>query len=314
MGQNSSLSRSSILYYIVISTGKANNPNKHWIPAEVCPSLINSIPQTQIRDDAHNFKSARKMAVNIDVVDAAEVGRADVYVDDVCTIGVLKDKLSEAKLQAAALLAIETISRPLDPHTHGFVKHENIISMDKLHAEAGLSETKILLGWELDTRQLLVRLMRDKYESWTSQLQDIIANKGLTSKKALETVIGRLNHVASIIPLARHFMSCLNFTNSRASMFKPIFLNKNTIEDMTLWLDILHVSRQGISMNLLTFRHPDIVYWSDACNSGIGGYSSKGHAWRWQIPTELQNRAHINLLEFIAELICIWVDIMNHRL
>lgn len=68
-------------------------------------------------------------------------------------------------------------------------------------------------------------------------------------------------------------------------------------------------------MNLLTYRYPDRIYWSDASEFGIGhGYSAHGQAWHWKIPDELLHRAHINLLEFLAEVICIWVDIINKRL
>ena len=66
-------------------------------------------------------------------------------------------------------------------------------------------------------------------------------------------------------------------------------------------------------MNLLTFRPPDTIHWSDACEYGLGGYSSHGFAWRWKIPHELRHRAHINLLEFLAETICIWVDVLHGR-
>jgi hypothetical protein len=91
-------------------------------------------------------------------------------------------------------------------------------------------------------------------------------------------------------------------------------LNKNTVKDLELWLQILEIAKEGVSMNLLTYRYPETIYWSDACNYGIGGYSSKGCAWRWKIPAELQNRAHINLLEFLAKVICIWIDILNENL
>jgi hypothetical protein len=42
-------------------------------------------------------------------------------------------------------------------------------------------------------------------------------------------------------------------------------------------------------------------------------FSAHGKAWRWQIPKDLQNRAHINLLEFMAELAGIWDDILEHK-
>jgi hypothetical protein len=108
-------------------------------------------------------------------------------------------------------------------------------------------------------------------------------------------------------------MSRLHFANSKANKFKTIHLSQNAIEDLRLWLRILAAAREGISMNLLTFRKPDTIYWSDACEFGLGGYSSQGHAWRWKIPIHLQHRAHINLLELMAETICIWIDILAGR-
>ena len=61
-------------------------------------------------------------------------------------------------------------------------------------------------------------------------------------------------------------------------------------------------------MNILTYRKPTHVYRSDACEHGLGGFSYKGRAWRWKIPTHLLGRAHINLLEFMGSIICIWLD------
>ena len=44
------------------------------------------------------------------------------------------------------------------------------------------------------------------------------------------------------------------------------------------------------------------------------GFRSKGRAWQWQIPKEYWGCAHINLLEFCAEIILIWVDIVEDAL
>jgi hypothetical protein len=159
------------------------------------------------------------------------------------------------------------------------VTHDNLVSLDKLQAEAGLSEVKTLLGWELDTRQLTVKLTQEKYETWTSQLHNILATNGCMNKKVLESLIGHLNHTTSIIPIAWHLLSHLYFSNSKATKHKPVFLNRNTILDLKLWIDILDIAKAGISMNLLTYQYLDITYWSDACKFGIGGYSSNGCAW-----------------------------------
>ena len=59
---------------------------------------------------------------------------------------------------------------------------------------------------------------------------------------------------------------------------------------------------------------PVILYRSDACPAGMGGYSNKGWAWRWYIPKWLQFRASINLLEHLASIITPWVDMIMERL
>lgn len=122
-------------------------------PDTLCPSLKESLPVTTILPEETAFRSARELMVDINLSDA-ETGRADVlYVDDICTIGVLRDETTEKKLQLAALLALETVATSVisNPNPTA-VTRDNIISMDKLHAEAGISEVKTLIGWELDTR------------------------------------------------------------------------------------------------------------------------------------------------------------------
>ena len=64
-------------------------------------------------------------------------------------------------------------------------------------------------------------------------------------------------------------------------------------------------------MNLMTFRAPTKIYINDACEHGLGGFANHGQAWSWTIPEHCRGRAHINLLEFLAQLISIWIDIDN---
>jgi hypothetical protein len=285
--------------------------HEHWHTDIVRPSLADKVPPTEVLSNEIPFAQGRPTLM-ADPSILEETGRADVYVDDICTIGPLHNKEAEEKLRMATLLAIEAVGRPNDGTCpSASITRENLVSLDKLHAEAGLSETKILLGWELDTRRLTVKLTQEKYDTWTKQIRDILASNGKTTKKVLESLIGRLNHAATIVPTARHFLSRLYRANSCASKYLPIHLNTNAINDLELWLNILTTARSGISMNLLTFRPPNTIYWSDACEYGLGGYSSHGLAWRWKIPLDLQQRAHINLLEFLAETICIWIDILK---
>jgi hypothetical protein len=43
---------------------------------------------------------------------------------------------------------------------------------------------------------------------------------------------------------------------------------------------ILEKAKEGIDMNLLAFRSPDRIYYSNSCPAGLGGYSNQGHAWQ----------------------------------
>lgn len=79
-------------------------------------------------------------------------------------------------------------------------------------------------------------------------------------------------------------------------------------------LDFLTHAKQGIDMNLITYRRPTHVYRSDSCPAGLGGYSHAGFAWRYQLPPHLQFRASNNLLEHIAAIVTPWVDIIADRL
>ena len=53
------------------------------------------------------------------------------------------------------------------------------------------------------------------------------------------------------------------------------------------------------------------MYLSDTYPHGMGGFSLlSGRAWRIQLPIELVGKVSNNLLEYLAQIICIWVDIL----
>jgi hypothetical protein len=74
---------------------------------------------------------------------------------------------------------------------------QEIISLKKLKAEGRLVETKTVLGWDLDTRQLLISLPMDKYERWSVDIQRLLTQKRVNTKQ-MEQMVGRLNHTAAI--------------------------------------------------------------------------------------------------------------------
>jgi hypothetical protein len=189
-----------------------------------------------------------------------------------------------------------------------------LISSKKLQAEGKLSEIKIILGWEINTRSLLISLPEYKAYSWLRDIESIIES-GRSNYKFLESLLGRLNHIACILAPMHHFMGCLYRAVYRAKAYKGwTALSPNELQDLGLHADFINLARNGLSLNTFTYRKPTLIYRSDACKFGMGGYNLvSGKAWRWELPLDLCNRTSINSLEFLACLITIWVDTTNSQ-
>jgi hypothetical protein len=167
-----------------------------------CP-LSDSIPPPIYLPEDLFFKSAKDLSVNIPPND---VGKVDVYID--YNIVIIPD------IGDNHLRAIRAISRPVD--TSDDLPRVDIISDKKLKAEGTFEEIKTVLGWVINTRSLLISLPTDKHLKWSEEIQKMINSKR-ASHSQLESTIGRLNHVAGIIPMFRHFLDCLRHALHRAS-------------------------------------------------------------------------------------------------
>ena len=136
-----------------------------------------------------------------------------------------------------------------------------------------------------------------------------------TSHDSLESMIGRLNHVAGIIPMLCHFLGRLRHALFRASKHKWTNLCLCEISDLHICLQMLDHASTGVLINNITFRSPNIFYRSDASEFGIGGYNLvSGLAWRYELPVKLRLRTSLNSLEFLACVITIWIDIINDNI
>lgn len=294
----------SIVSETVTDLANALLVDENWDPQDLHAPIQSKIPPKKVLPEEIPFAEALPMIVE---AEADGRGKADCYIDDITTVCVDEGK-NEKRASAAVPLAIHILGRPLSESEPLLRKH--LVSMSKLSAEAALEETKILLGWLLDTRRLLVHLPEDKYIAWTKQIKRILSAEWTTHKE-LESLIGRLTHLSVIVPHVKHFLSRLRHLMERAENRRGIKVAKVYADDLKLHLDFLAVARQGISMNLLVHRRPTRAYRSDACPAGIGGYSNKGRAWRWPLPKHLQFRATLNFLEFIASVIGPWIDIIE---
>ena len=98
-------------------------------------------------------------------------------------------------------------------------------------------------------------------------------------------MIGRLGHLALVVPGVHHFLS------------QSTRINEPCQADLRLMLHFLDIAKGGIGMNLIAFRKPTHIYRSDSRPFGLGGYSDKGFAWCFEVLEVLRFRASINLLE-----------------
>ena len=184
---------------------------------------------------------------------------------------------------------------------------------NKLESEALLKEQKVILGWLINFRHLLIRLPENKFVAWSEAIRKMIKDEVSTAKD-IEANIGSLVHLGLAIPFVRHSMSRLRDLHTTAKRRRSVKINCECLKDLEMFLGFLKIANDGISLNSIAFRRPTHIYRSDSCPAGLGGYSDRGWAWRWYLPKNLLFRASNNLLEHLAAIISPWVDILAGRL
>ena len=278
-----------------------------WDHKKVYSDKVHAIPDPVPLDDNITYAQSRDMSVYIPL---AKHGKTDVYVDDLITIGHDEDENID-RITKAPITVIDAIADNHIPHKS--IPRDDLVAEEKTKAERAAEEVKVCLGWILDTRRLLVRLPDHKNIGWKSQIQEMLDSKSV-GWKDLASILGRLENVAQVLVVLGHFLSNIRHLEILASeKGHNVRLNQRVREDLKLAQKFLNQANEGVSMNLLTFRKPDIFYICDASEYGLGGFSSHGRAWTYTIPEYLRNRAHINLLEYMAQIISLWIDIIEGR-
>ena len=117
----------------------------------------------------------------------------DYFIDEIITIKKI-----------AVLLVIHSLFRTLQPLEP--LKRDNPPSLRKLAGEGQLTEQKTCLGWDINTQSLRVSLPEDKQTAWTNDIKEALASTKIKTN-TLESLIGKLNHAAHVIPPERY---CLN--------------------------------------------------------------------------------------------------------
>jgi hypothetical protein len=189
------------------------------------------------------------------------------------------------RLEAAFPLAIKVAAQPNDANEP--IPSKKMIAEDKLTVEGGLLETKTILRWYFNFRTLTVTLPEHNYIAWSREIK-LMIQAPKTTKKTLESTFRCMGHVSFVIPWVYHFLSHLRSMLARSWNRRVININNKCAKDIVLMQSILDKAKNGINMNLLAFRTPDCVYYSDSCPACLGSYSNQGKAWQFKVPNELK--------------------------
>ena len=275
-----------------------------WDPHTVQSPYIKNIPKPRPLPDQVPYAPARSLSVSLKNEPCA---KSDVFVDDIMSIAAdIDDNL--IRLATAPCTVIHAMAHKASGST--FLKCQDLISAEKNEAEGAPEEVKICLGWQFNTRALLISLPTHNFDAWDAQICEIIKAKTI-KYKTLESVLGRLENVAIILVMFGHFLNNIRSLQIKASTSQHNQrLTKNAIAELELSRKFLRRAHDGVNMNNFVFREPNRTYIGDASEHGLGGMCSQsGKAWRFLLPPKLRGRAHINLLEFLIQVISIWVDI-----
>ena len=115
------------------------------------------------------------------------------------------------------------------------MKRDNPLSLRKLEGEGQLAEQKTCLGWEINTQSLRVSLPEEKQTSWTNEIKDALASTKIKTD-TLESLIGKLNHAAHVIPPARYLLNRLRHLLTRRRKWGPQRLQLWHHQDHQLWI------------------------------------------------------------------------------
>jgi hypothetical protein len=296
-----------------LATDLANHPD--WDPRKLKSPHQHLLREITAETESKRPppKQAEELLFDFPEEEEDHIIKFDNYIDDLLGAGVEVDDDAVRRLSAAGSLVIHTLGRPVDKDDP--IPRDDLNSLKKLSAEGLPEESRICLGITLDTYLLTAALPKHKYKAWSNSIRAVM-KAGHIGFHDLEELIGRLEHINQIQQPGRHFLGRLRALLYSFGLhpYGTRHLGREIFKDLELWLKLLKRATTGVSLNLLVHRNPTNVYRTDASLHGLGGYSDRGRAWRFEIPKDLRGRATINLLEYIGTFVSPWVDFLEGNL
>ena len=149
------------------------------------------------------------------------------------------------------------------------------------------------LGIEIDAKKGILSVPKEKLDDAIGMVNKYLHRRAVT-RKQLQSILGKLLHIAKCIKPARVFVACLLEALRGAPR---IFINiDSSMRSDLLWFRDFAVSWNGVSV--FTEHIPTREILVDACLTGIGGASAR-HAYLCQVASQSDPVHNISELEAI---------------
>jgi hypothetical protein len=175
----------------------------NWDPrSELFSPLSESLPKRVDLPDDVPFRVGKELVVDVPIDGC---GMSECFIDDTYTQTVdLPGSDNVLRAKRAVLLAIQTLAIPIadvEP-----IPRETLAAIAKLIAEAGMEETKIMLGWLLNLRTLEISIPDNKAITWSQEIAEML-EEGKMKAKRLDRNIGRFVNIGMILLYVHHFLA-----------------------------------------------------------------------------------------------------------
>ena len=175
----------SIISETICDLATAIAHDESWDPTTLVAPDQDLVPPPAFLPDDIPFAPGKELIVDVEV---DKRGTHEMYLDDLIGLTIdLPHTNNRLHAERAPLLAIHTCARPV--LTKEPIPRKTMAAKNKLTAKAGLTETKIILGWHWDLRRLIISLPFNKYTSWAASIMDMIVTGDVTTTH-LEMTIG----------------------------------------------------------------------------------------------------------------------------
>ena len=163
----------------------------------------------------------------------------------------------------------------------------------------------VFLGIELNKSELTLSIPSKKVEEIASLLAKWKYRRS-TNRRDLESLIGKLNFVATCVRAGRIFISrLLNFLRAMPRDVVMHILD-DVKKDIKWWQKFMPTYNAKSMMQLEEWSEPDQILASDACLQGCGGMAKDGEFFHAEFPEFIQRQClHINALEMLSLIIAL---------